>query len=196
MNPELNAEYWNQRYLTNNFGWDIGAVSDPLKAYIDQLENKQQKILIPGAGNAYEAEYLIEKGFTQVYVCDFAETALQNLKTRCPQLSDAQLLLSDFFELKENNFDLVLEQTFFCALNPSLRTAYFQKMHQIIKPGGKLVGLLFDHPMNNDQPPYGGDKEEYRRYFKGLFLEKTYAPSYNSIKPREGKELFIHLQRI
>ena len=195
MIPELSPQYWNNRYLNNEFGWDIGYVSDPLKAYIDQLSDRSLKILIPGAGNAYEAEYLAEKGFKNVYVCDYAATAIENLRKRCPLIDPSHLLLSDFFELQEKDFDLVVEQTFFCALNPSLRKAYFEKMHQLIKPGGKLVGLLFDHPMNDTQPPFGGNKEEYRTYFDGLFTERHYASSYNSIKPREGKELFIHLVR-
>jgi hypothetical protein len=43
--------YWEERYLKNEIGWDIGAVSTPLKEYIDQLTNKACRILIPGAGN-------------------------------------------------------------------------------------------------------------------------------------------------
>jgi methyl halide transferase len=50
--------YWTNRYETASTGWDLGEPSMPLKTYIDQLENTAIKILIPGAGNAYEAEYL------------------------------------------------------------------------------------------------------------------------------------------
>ena len=51
----LNADFWNNKYLNHTTGWDLGAVSPPLKAYIDSLDNKDLAILIPGAGNAYEA---------------------------------------------------------------------------------------------------------------------------------------------
>ena len=37
MNLQLNSEYWNDRYLNNEFEWDIGYVSTPLKNYIDIL---------------------------------------------------------------------------------------------------------------------------------------------------------------
>lgn len=50
MTEFLSAEYWNQRYLNNASQWDLGAVSPPLKAYFDQLSNKDISILIPGAG--------------------------------------------------------------------------------------------------------------------------------------------------
>ena len=55
----LSQSYWNNRYLENDFGWDTGSITTPLKTYIDGLTDKSLKILIPGAGNSYEAEYLI-----------------------------------------------------------------------------------------------------------------------------------------
>ena len=73
MTGDLNLKYWNDLYLNKNDHWDIGAVSTPLKEYFGQLKNKKISILIPGAGNAYEAEYLLKKSFKNVYVCDFAD---------------------------------------------------------------------------------------------------------------------------
>ncbi len=195
MSHQLDAEYWNNRYLNNQFGWDVGEVSNPLKVYFDQLKNKNLKILIPGAGNAYEAEYLINKGFEHVYVCDLAPEPLKALKKRCPDIKEEHLILGDFFELSNISFDLIIEQTFFCALNPSLRKTYFEKMHQLIVPNGKLVGLMFNDKLNTDQPPFGGNAEEYKNYFINLFQIKTYEACYNSIKPREGRELFVNLLR-
>lgn len=39
---------------------------------------------------------------------------------------------------------VLMEQTFFCAINPSLRKDYVAKMHELLAPNGKLVGVLFD----------------------------------------------------
>jgi methyl halide transferase len=198
MSPDLNSKYWNERYLKDDFGWDLGSISTPLKDYFNQLNNKDLKILIPGAGNAHEAEYLINKGFTNVFVCDIAPEALNNLKKRCPAFKVENLLLRDFFEIQTSTslsltFDLIIEQTFFCAIDPSLRQKYFENMYKLLKPNGKLVGLLFNDSLNTDQPPFGGNKEEYLNYFKNLFSIKTYETAYNSVKPREGRELFINL---
>jgi hypothetical protein len=62
-------------------------VSTPLKTYIEQLDNKDLKILIPGAGNSYEAEFLFRLGFKNVFVLDFAEAPLQNIKKRHSRFS-------------------------------------------------------------------------------------------------------------
>ena len=194
MRQNLNADYWNTRYLTNDFAWDTGSITTPLKSYFDQLTDKNLKILIPGAGNAHEAEYLVNLGFTDVFVCDIAPAPLENLKKRCPAFKDDHLLLLDFFELQDS-FDLIIEQTFFCALDPSLRKKYFTKMAQLLKPGGKLVGVLFDDVLNTDKPPFGGNKSEYLTYIGPSFKISNFEACYNSIKPRENRELFVNLVR-
>lgn len=196
MSQSLNAKYWDDLYLNNNKPWDIGQVSPPLKAYFDQLTNKHISILIPGAGNAYEAEYLVNNGFTNVFVCDYSAVPLQNLAERCPKIKPENLLQEDFFKLKEKKFDLIIEQTFFCAIEKPLRKEYFKKMNALLNTNGKLVGLLFNDTLNEDKPPFGGTKEEYQDYFKELFKPKVYETAYNSLKPRAGRELFINLMKI
>jgi len=104
------------------------------------------------------------------------------------------LLLIDFFELRQT-FDLIVEQTFFCALAPTLRKSYFKKMHELLKPGGKLAGVLFDDVLNPDKPPFGGNREEYLSYIGNAFKINTFEICYNSIKPRQGRELFINLEK-
>ena len=186
--------YWNHRYLSGETGWDIGYVSTPLKDYIDQLEDKSIRILIPGAGNAYEAEYLHKNGFTEVTVVDIASIPLMRFKERVPGFPEDNLIQKDFFDLVEP-YDLVLEQTFFCALEPELRPAYVRKMHELLSPGGKLVGLLFNVPLFSDHPPFGGSKKEYEPLFGEYFEIDIMEPAYNSIPPRQDNELFIKLRK-
>lgn len=191
----LSSEYWNTRYLENDFGWDAGEITTPLKTYFDQLKDKSIQILIPGAGNSYEAEYLFNMGFKNVFVLDFAEAPLKNIKTRCKDFPTAQLIQDDFFNHK-GQYDLIVEQTFFCAINPNLRSAYAKHIHALLKPKGKLVGVLFNTVFDKAGPPFGGNKEEYLKYFSPYFEFKTFERCYNSIKPREVNELFINLVKI
>jgi SAM-dependent methyltransferase len=189
MESKLNTNYWSKRYQNNETAWDIGAPSTPLKEYIDQLENKNIKILIPGCGNAYEAQYLFENGFKNVFVIDLSPIPLQNLKKRVPNFPDNQLLEGDFFELT-NQFDLILEQTMFCAIEPRLRTAYARKSSELLVEKGKLVGVLFNREFEGG-PPFGGKKDEYFRYFSNYFEKVDIQDCYNSINPRMGSEVFL-----
>jgi thiopurine S-methyltransferase len=193
MNTESES-YWSERYVSQNIPWDAGDITTPLKEYIDSLEDTSQRILIPGAGNGYEAEYLHKVGFSHVYVADISPFPLQNLKKRCPDFPDDHLLGNDFFDLA-GEYDLILEQTFFCALPPARREEYVKKCISLLVPGGKLVGVLFDDPLNDDFPPYGGNLNIYKSYFLPSFEPQVMDRCYNSIPPRAGRELFIILQK-
>lgn len=189
---KLDAAYWQNRYESGSTGWDAGTPTTPLVTYIDQLENKELRILIPGAGNGYEVEYLHNKGFKNVFVVDLASIPLETLANRIPDFPKDHLICGDFFELKDS-FDLIIEQTFFCAIDPLLRERYVQKMHDLLVDGGKLVGLLWSVPMNEDTPPFGGSKPEYERLFQSSFIIRYLDHCYNSIQPRKGRELFFLL---
>jgi thiopurine S-methyltransferase len=189
---ELDESYWDNRYKTHNTGWDLGEISPPLKSYIDQLVDKSIRILIPGGGNSYEAEYLFNQGFKNVFVVDVSITALDNIAMRVPDFPKQQLIHSNFFDL-EMTFDLILEQTFFCALHPNLRSDYALKMNSLLSENGKLIGLLFNVPLNEDHPPFGGHRDEYIKYFETIFHIDIMDTCYNSIFSRTGRELFIKL---
>jgi methyl halide transferase len=191
---DLDASFWNDRYLACDTGWDIGAPSTPLKEYIDQLEDKEQRILIPGAGRAYEAEYLHRNGFRNVFLIDLTDAPYKDLVQRCPEFPREHLLVGDFFR-HEGQYDLILEQTFFCALDPSLRPAYVDHMHALLKAGGRLVGVLFGVPLNDDRPPFGGSRENYMELFLPHFPDVRLDPCHNSIAPRAGRELWLRAVR-
>ena len=159
-----------------------------------KLTNKDLKVLFPGAGHAYDAEYLFGKGFKNTFVADFAETAFANFTARVPNFPKGQFIVGDFFSI-DQTFDLIIEQTFFCALSPNLRQAYAKHMHSILKPGGKLAGVLFTFPLTESGPPFGGSVEEYKNYFEPYFTINVMEDCYNSITPRLGKEVFIILEK-
>lgn len=191
---ELDVTFWSDKYQTNDTGWDIGYASTPIKTYIEQLDDKEKTILIPGCGNGYEAELLHKLGFKNVFVLDIATKPLENFSQRVPSFPKENLICANFFNF-DMQFDLILEQTFFCALQPTLRKDYVKKMHQLLKDNGKLVGLLFNFPLTNQGPPFGGSKDEYLQLFPPLFTIKTLKESYNSINARQGKELFIIFEK-
>ncbi len=191
---KLNKEFWSDRYQTNQAKWDAGEVTTPIKDFIDQLTDKSIRILIPGVGNGHELVYLYEQGFLNVYAIDLAPEPLEEIVKKVPSFPRAQLLQGDFFEL-EDSFDLILEQTFFCALSPDLREAYAEKMNSLLKNEGLLAGVLFDFPLDQDWPPYGGSLEEYQKVFSKYMKVRKIERAYNSIKPRAGRELFILIEK-
>ena len=188
----LDSNYWSSRYQTGDTGWNVGKPTAPIKEFVDSLTDKNLKILIPGAGMGYEAAYLWEQGFRNVFVCDWAAEAFGHFKKICPQFADNQLITGDFFSINDT-FDLILEQTFFCAIDRDLRPKYAQKTSELLHTEGVLAGLLFNKEFTLARPPFGGSIEEYRQYFEPFFEIKKMAECYNSIPSRAGTELWVHL---
>ncbi len=194
------AEFWQNRYDAGYTGWDIGKISPPLQAYIEHLVaagvDKAAMILIAGAGNAYEAAYLHEQGFSNVLVLDFAQQPLDNFANANPTFPKTHLIKADFFGLNPDTyqFDYMIEQTFFCAIDPSRREEYAKQMARLLKPTGELFGVLFDRDFEQS-PPFGGSAQEYRETFAPYFRQVLIEPCYNSIEPRQGTELFVRLSQ-
>jgi SAM-dependent methyltransferase len=161
--------------------------------YLDQIENKALVILFPGAGNAYEVEAAMKLGFSSVHLLDYAEEPIQNFSLRNPDFPKSFIHFENFFE-HQGIYDLIIEQTFFCALDPKMRDDYMIKMKSLLRPGAKLVGVLFNRNFDFQGPPFGGAKEEYQELFEQHFEIELLAPCYNSIPERLGSELFFMLK--
>jgi methyl halide transferase len=190
---DLNSNYWEKRYLENTTTWDLGEIAPPIKAYFDHLRDKNLRILIPGCGRGYEAEYLYKNGFSAVHILDFAKEPLVDFKKRVPGFPDGHIHQCDFFDF-EGSFDRVIEQTMFCAIDPGLRRKYAQKATDLLLPNGKLVGLFFDRYFEGG-PPFGGDKKQYVNCFTPFFTQIQMTACYNSIGPRQGSELFAVMSK-
>jgi copper chaperone CopZ len=189
----LDQAYWDAQYKAKATGWDLGIVSPPIQEFVDSIQDKNSAILIPGGGNSYEAEYLLQQGFTNITVIDIAPTLIVILKQKFVNHPNINIILGDFFE-HHGEYDWIIEQTFFCALPPKMRPKYVWKMHQLLTPKGKIVGLLFNRDFE-EGPPFGGNKVEYINLFSGAFTIDKMEVCSNSVAPRANSELFIELEK-
>ena len=191
---QFDVNFWNERYLSGDTRWDLGECSQPLKSYIYQLTNKEISILIPGAGNAYEAKYLYQLGFRSVTIVDVAPAVIDVLRNQFDKTPSIQIVESDFFN-HHGKYDLILEQTFFCALHPEFRTKYVQKMVELLNDDGILAGVLFAKEFGLPYPPFGGNEDEYRLLFSPFFEIIHLEICYNSHPARMGNELFFKMMK-
>jgi thiopurine S-methyltransferase len=189
----LDAQYWEARYQAQDFPWDAGGPTTPLTRIIDGLEDRQMRILIPGGGMGHELAYLWDRGFHNSYMLDYAPQTPARVRQLYPQVPEAHIVVQDFFD-HTGQYDLILEQTFFCALDPQLRSAYARHMLQLLAPGGWLMGVLFTFPLTEQGPPFGGSMAAYAQVFAD-FDSVAITPCDHSIKPRQGNECLIQLRK-
>lgn len=192
---KFDEAYWSGKYRQQLMGWDTGSITTPIKEYIDQLVDKDLQVLVPGCGNGHEVQYLHDNGFNNVTVVDISAEPFTGLKCKCTNWPEDSFIVDDFFNII-GQYDLIVEQTFFCALDPKMRQNYASKIHGLLAPDGKLVGVLFKVFFSGNNPPFGGNKEEYAEYFQDKFEFKVFEDCHNSIKPRIGEELFINLKKV
>lgn len=190
----LDKNYWEERWENQSTGWDIGYSSPAIEDYILQYPNKGASILIPGCGNAYEVEFLWNQGFRRIIVLDISPTAVEILQKKYQDMEGVSVICEDFFN-HQGKYDLIIEQTFFCALRPELRPQYVEKMHELLDEGGRIVGLLFNRNFEKDGPPFGGSVLEYQSLFNDDFDIQKMDECYNSIPSRKGSEIFINLKK-
>ena len=136
-------EYWEKSYQSGEMGWDLGKPTPIFDDWI-QSQTDSLSICIIGAGNGWDAINFAEKGHN-VTAVDFAKSAINNMYTSAQDKGvQLNLIHSDIFDLCKlfnHTFDIVLEYTCFCAIDPKRRMDYVRMTNQILKPNGKLVAL-------------------------------------------------------
>jgi thiopurine S-methyltransferase len=191
ISPKLDKTYWDTRHKESQTAWDIGYANSIHTDYVKANYPKNAKIIEPGAGNAHEVSALWEDGYTNVYAVDYSSTAKDAFISKNSNFPSEQYLVGDYFDIK-GNFDLILEQTFFCALDPNLREAYVNKTHSLLNTNGRVMGVLFNFE-KSDGPPFGGDINEYKCLFENKFEIICLEEAKNSIPERQGNEIVFEL---
>lgn len=93
----INKAFWNERWRTNQTGWDIGYASPAIISYFEKIEDYSAKILIPGCGNAYEVSALLNLGFTDITILDVADEAVKRLKEKFNNQQHVKIICQNFF---------------------------------------------------------------------------------------------------
>ena len=191
-------DFWNSRYVEKNTGWDLGLVSPPLIWMVESgWLPPGSKVLIPGAGRCYEGIYLAGLGYS-VTAVDFAPEAAREARENAEKSGvSISVLELDLFLMDPKiygTFDILFEQTCFCAIDPERRTQYKEMAERMIRKGGELLGLFYAHGREGG-PPWTTTEEEIRGLFGESFVFSECAITPHSVESRKGEELMVRLIR-
>ncbi len=169
---------WEQAYLDGNSPWDLGAAPPSLQRVVAELvqtreagDGSVERVFVPGTGRGHDARAFAAAGF-DVTANDIAATAVAEGKAL-----DAEAGLSmtwsraDLFALPadlDGSFDLVWEQTCFCAIPPARRDDYVAAVARLLRPGGSWVGVLWDVGRPGG-PPFAINREHIEQHFLAAF---------------------------
>mgnify|MGYP001097154556 CR=1 FL=1 len=195
----LGPGYWEQRYRQGQTGWDLGGPTPALTWLVEKglfPVSSPASVLVPGCGYGHDALYLASRGY-EVTAIDWAPEALSPLQTHAPP--HLRTICADFFAYAENTsdrYDAIWEYTFYCAIDPTLRPAYFAAIGTLLKAGGYWIALIF--PLESQPydmgPPFAIEGDEVQSLSKshglrylGVFPD---APSHPARQGRERLALF------
>ena len=192
--------FWDDLYKNNKDKWNLNSVTP---AFIDwEKENHNDKninVCVPGCGKGSDALYFASSGYN-VYAIDFSKNAIKYLRKKSQSLNiNINIIQADFFNMEENYlhyFDLIIEYTFYCAIEPSKRNEYVEICNKILKNKGKFVGIFL--PLNkttDTNPPFKVSTDEIIKSFsKDFSLIQQYYP-LNSINKRKDNEILIEFEK-
>lgn len=198
-NDISSPNFWNNCYIKNDIGWDLGSITPVFKDWCDKL-NGEKSILVPGAGNGYDPLYFAKMGHN-VTAVDFSDEAVANMKIKAKKNNiDIQIINQDIFKIPPElffKFDYVIEYTCFCAIDPLRRLDYIKMMHNVLRDKGSLVGLFLPLLKNKIEggPPFAINLDEVINQFSGYFNVVKSFKHPLSIEPRNNNEQFIHFQK-
>lgn len=194
----LTPEYWQGRFMSSDTPWELGHPSVVLLEAFDELARRgeeivSKRILSAGCGTGSDALALAERG-AQVLAVDWSHSALAEIRARAESLSPdsggVAIESGDFFSMDPRPVDVVAEHTFFCAIDPSARGRYVDRMAAWLTSGGYLVGNFFvltDHDASSlpglsltstgDGPPFATTVSELRRLLSPAFEEILLRPA-------------------
>jgi len=198
MSPD--AASWSARYRAENTPWDHGAPHPELERLIAagalSPPRPGARALVPGCGRGYDAAALAAAGW-RVTGLEFAPEAHAAAAAALAPL-EGEVLLEDALAYRPTApYDLVWEHTFFCAIEPEHREAYGALAARVLRPGGRLVALVFPVGKGPETggPPWGVSLADLERALASDFLLRASDPAERSIAERSWREELAVFER-
>ncbi|XP_057527496.1 thiocyanate methyltransferase 1-like isoform X3 [Amaranthus tricolor] len=136
---------WERCWEEGLTPWDLGKPTPVLQHLLQTDSLPKGRVLVPGCGSGHDVVALASPE-RYVVGLDISEAALQKareLASSSPNANYFSFLQVDFFTWQPTElFDLIFDYTFFCAIQPHLRSAWAARMRDLLKPDGELITLM------------------------------------------------------
>ena len=193
MEDVSDPKFWDTAYDEKRDGWELGDVTPPIARVLRDEIHGPGRAIVLGCGRGHEVRAAARAGFDVVGV-DFAEQPIADAAKMTPPDLAKRITWSraDIFALEdEAAFDLLIEHTSYCAIDPKRRDEWMRVARKVLKPGGTLLAIFYAHERPGG-PPYSTTREDARAALErnGFRIERSETPE-DSIERRRGAEFLV-----
>ncbi|XP_058101918.1 probable thiol methyltransferase 2 isoform X2 [Magnolia sinica] len=183
---------WDKCWEQGLTPWDLGG---PTPVILDLLKTgalPNGRVLIPGCGSGYDVVAIAspERYVVGLDISDSAIKIAREMSSSLPNANYFSFLKADFFIWHPTElFDLIFDYTFFCAIEPSLRSSWASKVKDLLKADGELITLMFPISDHVRGPPYKVSVADYEGVLHPMGFEAvSVIDNELAIEPRKGRE--------
>ncbi len=191
---------WSEHYAAGDTPWDLGAPHPELSTRLQDGRlappHAGASALVPGAGRAHDALALARRGW-RVTALDLVAELGSSVAPALERLEGTFIAGNALeFQAKEP-FDLIWDDTFFCAIEPSERVSWGRRAAELLRPGGRYAALVFPvgKPVEEGGPPHGMDEAALAAALGPLFRVQESGPVSRAVPKRTWREHWLVAER-
>jgi SAM-dependent methyltransferase len=186
--------FWNQRYASGETPWILHKIPATLRSFLKRIRTTGS-VLVPGCGTDYSVVKAFADAGFEVTAIDFSPVALAETKKALGKF-DVKIIRADFFKSDfGRRFDFVYERTFLCAMHPRRWARYAKRTAELLRPGGRLIGVFF-YGIEPEPPPYPINKTQAAEIFGKYFRLLRDLKVSDSVPMFAGMERWQEWERI
>ncbi|KAJ8774210.1 hypothetical protein K2173_009641 [Erythroxylum novogranatense] len=183
---------WEKCWEEGLTPWDLGQPTPILIQLHETGSLPKGRALVPGCGSGYDV-VAIACPDRYVVGLDISEKAIkkaEQLSSLLPNANYFTFIREDFFSWRPPKlFDLIFDYTFFCAIEPQMRSDWARQVRDLLKPDGELITLIFPISDHVGGPPYKVSVANYEEVLHPMgFKAVSIANNELAVGARKGRE--------
>ncbi len=180
--------YWDKVHLQYDSTYDGW-----LDHYLG-LFHKEDKIVELGCGRAYDSRYLLEKGFTDITVCDFSKEVLEIIKKEVPNLKTLNFDMKDEIPFQDNSINVIIADLSIHYFDTNTTIFLANEIYRVLKKNGIFIARvnstndkLYIPNTNQLEENYFYNGEIYKRFFSEDSIKSFFNKfSFYSIEEKDA----------
>lgn len=187
------SEYWSQRYQDGKTGWDMKKhhpFLPTMRSYLEPLKGKS--VLVIGAGPGHDAEFFSHHG-ADVTAYDFSSEAKNLFHAYYPDshVNYQQMDLFDCHKQTEKTFDIIIEHTLLCAIDPKRYPDYFKAIKELTHKDSIWAAIIWNNTGVEEGPPFSVSQHIVKNHLKDIDFNIHVERDIEPMAPNRNHEWFV-----